>query len=157
VDVPTLDDSRRIDALRQSGLLRHDPSGRLDLLCEMAGRMLQVPIAQVNVLDGTTQYTVGKYPPSGRRSIEVANTGCQEVIRSADVVNIPDMLQHPVLCQIPIVGEGARAYLGVPIWHEGHVIGSFCVLANEVREWAHYDVAGLMGLAKLARLSVELE
>lgn len=155
LDPARLDGSARLEALRASGLLRHDLKGRLDLLCETAAEILRVPFSQVNILDDRVQMSVGKWPPDDDRITEVAHSACKEVVVAGQPIVVPDMLVHPVLCMIPFVQEtGGRAYLGVPIYFDGQVLGSFCVADQVVRRWTAWDVAGLQGLARLAGLAV---
>lgn len=156
LDAGALTRPERLVALKESGLLRHDPAGRLDLLCETACTILRVPIAEVNTLDAEIQTSVGRWPPLTKRATKlVRDTGCREVIIAAAPVIVPNTLDHPTMCMIPAVTqEGAKAYLGVPVYFSGQIIGSFCVIDVEVREWSHWDVAGLQGLARLAGLAV---
>lgn len=154
-DAGRLDRPERLAALKASGLLRHDVEARLDLLCETACQILRVPMAQVNLLDDKFQTSVGKWPPDEDRITVVQDTGCKEVILAGDVVSVDNTLLHPTLCMIPFVTiAGARAYLGVPVFFDGEVIGSFCAADYEVRKWTTWDIAGLQGLARLAGLAV---
>lgn len=145
----------RLAALKASGLLRHGPQDRLDLLCETATMILRAPMSQVNLLDDKFSVSVGKWPPDDDRRMAVEGSGCKEVIVAAQPVIVPNTLLHPTLCMIPYVTvAGVRAYLGVPVFFGGEVIGSFCVADMVAREWTHWDVAGLQGLARLAGLAV---
>lgn len=154
-DAAYLTKPERLAALKSSGLLRHDLRGRLDLLCETAAQILRVPLAQANVLDGTKQVSVGKWPPDEDRETPLDGTGCKHVILAQEPVIIPNTLIHPVMCMQPFVTiKGVRAYLGVPIFFDSEVIGAFCAADFVVRDWTTWDVAGLQGLARLAGLSV---
>lgn len=155
LDAAALDNPQRLQALRDSGLLRHDTTTRLDLLCETASMILRVPMSQVNVQDDRFQTSVGKWPPDDDRVIGIEQTGCREVLTTRAPVVVPNTLLHPVMCMIPFVTIiGARSYLGVPIFFSGQVLGAFCVADFQVREWNTWDIAGLQGLARLAGLAV---
>lgn len=154
-DASSLARPERLAALKASGLLRHGPQDRLDLLCETATMILRVPMSQVNVLDDKFQVSIGKWPPDDKRKARVQDTGCQEVILAQEPVIIPNTLLHPTVCMAPFVTvAGCRAYLGVPIYFGGEVVGSFCAADKVVRDWTTWDVAGLQGLARLAGLAV---
>ena len=152
----TLTQPARLAALEASGLLRHDnPRDRLNLLCATAAAILAAPIVEVNVLTGTQQITVGRYPPAAQWGVvDVAESGCQVVVEAGRAVVVPDMREHPVMCALPVVKSGeARAYLGVPITHDGMVIGSFCALDVKTRQWSSWDECNLRELARLAGLA----
>lgn len=154
-DAASLTRPERLAALQHSGLLRHDPDVRLDLLCETACSILRVPMSQVNLLNERFSVSVGKWPPDDDRIHPIKGVGCQEAILSGQVVIAPNTLIHPDLCLRPFVTVmGARSYLGVPVYFDGEVIGSFCVAGYIAREWNHWDVSGLRGLARLAGLAV---
>ena len=154
-DAGNLDRPERLLALERSGLLRHDVVGRLDLLCETACTILEVPMSQVNILGSDYQVNIGKWPPDDDRVMDVRLTICKEVIAALEPVVVPDTLLHPVMCLSPIVTvSGARSYLGVPIFFSGEAIGTFCVGDLVVRNWHTWNVAGLQGLARLAGLAV---
>ena len=151
-DASTLDHPARLAALAHSGLLRHGPDDRLDLLCETACVVLSCTRAQVNMLEGLYQTSIGRWPPTDPRIRLVTDSACRAVIMSGQPVVVPDMRLHPLMCQI----VGASSYLGVPIRFEGQVIGTFCVLDSEVREWTAWNIAGLQGLGRLAGLAVNV-
>lgn len=154
-DAGALTRPERLAALKNSGLLRHDASGRLDLLCETACTVLRVSLSMVNMLDERFSVSVGKWPPDDDRTSPVEGVGCKDVILTGQAVIVPDTLVHPILCMRPFVTVmGVRSYLGVPVFFDGEVIGSFCAADYAVREWNHWDVAGLQGLARLAGLAV---
>jgi len=143
-------DPVRVEALHKSGLLRHDLGKRLDILCETATELVGCPVSYINLLDKEQQYTVGSYPPRVRKSSKVETTGCEEVIASKNVVNVPDTRLHPVMCMREFVTvAGMLAYLGVPVLYGKQVVGSFCALDYEPREWAFWQVEALKGLASL--------
>lgn len=125
------------------------------MLCETATVILRVPAAQVNVLDDQFQTSVGKWPSDLDRVKPVTQAVCQAVILANEPVVVENTLLHPAMCMTPLVTMvGVRAYLGVPIYYDDQVVGSFCVGDFEVRKWTHWDISGLQGLARLAGLSV---
>jgi GAF domain-containing protein len=143
-------DPDRLEALRKSGLLRHDLEKRLDILCETATELIGCPVSYINLLDDQLQHTVGSFPIGPRKSNPVETTGCEEVVIAEKVIVVPDTRDHPVMCMRPFVTvAGMLAYLGVPILFGEQVVGSFCVLDYEPRDWAHWQVEALKGLASL--------
>lgn len=147
-------DPARLDALKRSGLLRHDLNKRLDILCETATEMIGCPVAYINLLDDQHQHTVGSFPKSDRKSNPIDTTGCEEVIVCKSSVVVPDTRKHPVMCMRPFVTvAGMLAYLGVPILFGDQVVGSFCVLDYETRDWANWQIEVLRGLAELTSVA----
>lgn len=43
---------------------------------------------------------------------------------------------------------GVAAYLGVPVWHQGQVVGSLCVIEARARDWSDRDVDAVETLAQ---------
>lgn len=147
-------DPARLDALKRSGLLRHDLGKRLDILCETATELVGCPVAYINLLDKEQQYTIGSFPPRVRRQSWVEDTGCEEVISTKGSVIVPDTRMHSVMCMRPFVTiAGMLAYLGVPILFGEQVVGSFCALDYEPREWPYWQVEALKGLAGLTSVA----
>lgn len=143
-------DPARLDALKRSGLLRHDLAKRLDILCETATEMIGCPVAHINLLDATRQYTVGSFPVLEQKIRAINTSGCEEVIASKAIVIVPDTRVHPIMCLRPFVTiAGMNAYLGVPILFGDQAVGSFCALDYEPREWAYWQIEALKGLAAL--------
>jgi GAF domain-containing protein len=163
VDMPVtsgerLDDPRRLAALQASGLLHRTESERLDILCAATAQMLDVPICQVNVLDATSQYHLGTYPPKElwARIAPAVDSGCQVVVMRRGPVAINDAREDAVLCHItPVITGQIRSYLGTPILHDGHVVGTFCVADEKVRDWNELDLRVLQALGRKAELAVD--
>lgn len=64
---------------------------------------------------------------------------------------ITDSVQHALVCDNLAVEQlGVAAYLGVPLVHEAHVLGSFCVIDDKPRGWTKSDLASLKQFASLA-------
>ncbi len=137
--------------------MRHDVSGRLDVICETAATTLKAPIAQLNVLDEVFQSTVGRYPPDMRFDpLVLKDSACESVLLAAGPVVVPDAREHPLLCQRPPVAAGMRAYLGVPLVKEDQIVGTLCVVDFQPRNWRRYEVSTLEGLADLAWAAVSV-
>jgi GAF domain-containing protein len=145
----------RLEALRESGLLRKSASERLHHLAYTACSLLQADACQINALDDTMQRTVTGYPPNpeGWEDIPVELTGCQEVVLLRAPLVIPDVRQHPIMCHLPWA-EVWQAYLGVPVQFDMQTIGSLCVLSQTPRGWRSYETTALEGLARLVGASL---
>lgn len=153
-----VDDPARIAALEASGLLHRSEKERLDILCATTAQMLEVPTCQVNVLDATSQYHLGSYPPKSawERIKPLVDSGCQVVVLRRGPVMINDAREDALLCNIsPVMTGEILAYMGTPIFHDGHVIGTFCVADANVRDWNEMDLRILQALGRKAELSID--
>lgn len=149
-----LDDPERLHALKLSGLLERPTQQRLEHLAFSACRLLLADACLINALDGEVQRTVIGYPPGEWPDMPLEVTGCRQVVLSGRALIVKDAVEHPVTCQLPWAPT-YRGYLGVPIWYDGQVIGSICVLSQEPREWRAYETTALEGVGRLAAMSLE--
>lgn len=148
-----LGDPARLEALRRSGLLKRTVAERLDHLVFAASRLLLADAAQLNVLDHHQQYTILGYPPDDWPSFPVEDSGCRKVVASGKPFAVDDAQQHEVTCNMPWTSK-FRGYLGAPIIFDSQVIGSICVLTTEPRYWKVYEISALVGVARLASMSI---
>lgn len=137
----------RLEALTRSGLVEAPAHPKLDELTRTAAQRLHAPMAFVNVLDDRRQYHVSSYGSQAPRDEPVEASYCQHVVAQDDVVVITDSLTDDLVRDNPSTEE-VRAYLGVPIRHDGHCLGSFCVVDVEPRAWTDEDLTVLEELAK---------
>lgn len=146
----------RLEALRASGLLKKSTPERLHHLAYTACTLLEVDACQINALDDKLQRTVTGYPPSpeGWKDIPVDLTDCQEVVLLDEPLIIPDVSEHPIMCNLPWA-EHWQGYLGVPLTFDEQTIGSVCVLSLQPRVWRSYEVTALTGIARLVYASLE--
>lgn len=151
-----LDDPERLAALRQSGLLRHVVDERLKHLVYSAAILTQADAAQINVLDDTRQHHICEWPESDTPTPpdDVSTAGCREVILQEMSLVVPDVWNHPVMCQMPWT-KTWRGYLGTPICYHDQIIGSLCVLTRQPRTWSELDLRALEGVARLIGMALE--
>jgi GAF domain-containing protein len=153
-EVNQLTDPIRIEALQRSGLLDRTVAQRLDHLAFAAARLLLADAALINGLDGGSQYTPVGWPQGEWPVHPVGVSGCQHVVLTGQPFVVNDALVNPVTCEMPWA-ERFRAYLGVPVCYDDHIIGSLCVLNAAPRTWKPYEIQALEGVSRLVTMSLE--
>jgi GAF domain-containing protein len=122
-------EAERVAALKRTGILDTGPDPLFDQLTQMGARKLRMPTCLISLVDDDRQWfksRVGMQPQSTPREIAF----CDHAIRGNSVMIIPDATKDPRFANNPLVAEGIqiRFYAGAPIIHEGHNIGTFCVI-----------------------------
>lgn len=131
------DDRARIAALEALGLLDTGPDERFDRITRTAATLLGTPIALINLVDGTRQWSksaVGM-PQGGEGTRDISF--CAHVVGDDAPLWVDDTLDDDRFSDNPQVTEdppALRAYHGVPVRGiTGHVLGSLCVADTEPR------------------------
>jgi signal transduction histidine kinase/CheY-like chemotaxis protein len=149
-------DERRVRALAALAVLDTPPEERFDRLTRVAKRCLRVPVALVSLVDADRQFfksQVGLPEPwATDRQTPLTHSFCQHVVRTGEALVVADARHHPVLRDNLAVSDiGVIAYAGVPLVSaDGLVMGSFCAIDIEPREWSEDDLATLRDLAEAA-------
>lgn len=157
-----LRDSDRLQALRESGLLEVTPEETFDRITRLSKRLLDVPVALINLLDDERQiYSSCFGLPAEleiRGEIGLSHSYCKHVVATGEPIVAPDAREHPLLRGNPAIEDlDAIAYLGVPlVTRDGHVLGSHCAIDHEPREWAEEDVEILEVHAQAAATEIDL-
>ncbi len=141
----------RLQALRALGILDTPPEDRFDRFTKLAAAAFSVPIALVSLVDENRQWfkaCVGLAVRETPRDVAF----CSHAIAANEVMVVPDALLDARFSTNPLV-TGAphiRFYAGQPIHtHDGHPIGTLCVIDTVPRP---FGAASLEMLADLARM-----
>jgi two-component system, cell cycle sensor histidine kinase and response regulator CckA len=156
-------------SLDSSGATLHDPRQfakavgaeeawleGLDRVSRLACEILDVPVAQVNVVLPDVQSSissVGRGPEqaswNGPREVPIQTSYCRHVARSGRPLAVEDARTHPLVKDSPAtISGGIRAYLGVPLKDEdGNTLATLCVVDFEPRSWDRRSLAALGSLA----------
>ncbi len=157
----SIKDPDRLARLQQTGLLDSPPEHTFDRLTRLAATILHAPIALVVLIDAERQFfksTYGPEPWSSRRETSLLYSFCQHQVASGQPLVITDAHTHPLVWNNPAVSEaGVVAYVGMPlVTSEGYVLGSFCVIDTQPRDWRQEEVATLRDLAASVMTEIEL-
>lgn len=164
VDDPTavLRDPARLAALRETALLDTRDGGGFDRLTRLASRVVNAPVAMLVLVEDDRQYFashVGLPEPYSRtRQTPLTHSFCQHVVLTRDPLVIEDARAHPDFHDHPAIRDlGVVAYLGIPLkTPHGHVLGSFCVIDHQARQWSEDEVEMVGDLAHSAMTEIEL-
>jgi GAF domain-containing protein len=157
-----LDDAERLRALAATGLLDEDPQPALDRLTRLASRILGAPVSLVSLVDDRRQLFASQQglhePLATERETPLGHSFCQHVVTSGEELIVTDATNDPrVRGNGAVESLRAQAYAGVPLrTSEGHVLGSFCVLDHEPREWTAEELETLTDLAAACITEIEL-
>jgi phosphoribosyl 1,2-cyclic phosphodiesterase/DNA-binding response OmpR family regulator len=145
------DEDRRVQALRDLGLLDTAPETRFDRYTSKIATTLDVPIALVTLVDSDRQWF------KSRQGLDIEETPremsiCAHAILGHDVMEIPDALDDARFAENPIVaGEPRlRFYAGMPLaLADGSRVGTLCVADYRPRRLDESERAELRRVAAL--------
>lgn len=151
VDAARLDPAR-LQAVRDTGLLDTPPEESFDRLTRLATMLLEVPATFVSLVDAERDFyksAVGFDEPLASERELKGRTFCHVALLSPRPLLLDDVLALPGLATVPTVRTlGVRAYAGVPlVTPDGQILGSFCAVDMQPRQWTERDVAVLTELA----------
>ncbi|MFW2588439.1 GAF domain-containing protein [Sagittula sp. SSi028] len=155
-----LTDPGRLDALRNSGLLDGGEDSAHARSVRLASRILRAPVSLVSYVDDKRQHFRGQIGMCGPAAEDcgtpLTHSFCQYVASSGRPLMVSDSRKDPVLADNGAVDDlNVIAYLGVPVRDPmGTVLGSFCVIDSEPRDWTADDLDALKDL--VAMLEAEL-
>lgn len=148
-------DPARLDALHRTGLLDTAPEEPFDHLTRIAARLLDAPLALVNLIDADRQFSKSCYAPADWPSgtdTPLRDSFCKFVVHTGEAVLIADTHKDPRVRDTRTTREmGVRAYVGIPLTTaSGEVLGALCVADFKPREWEAGQVEMLREITELA-------
>jgi diguanylate cyclase (GGDEF)-like protein len=152
-------ESRRLAAVRSLLDLHFGPTPELAATAELAQGVFSVLRAGVHILDESWLRIAAQ---AGLEIAECASdmSICTRVVQKRDLIIIPDLRAHPDLRQMPYVTDGPRLrfYAGVPLELEpGLIVGTFCLLHDEVKTLTDENVETLQRFAVVAEALLRLQ
>lgn len=142
----------RLRALAELGANAESSAEALDRIGRVACRVLDVPVALVNLVGADRQRFVGcggSEPWASMREMPLTAGFCPFALGVDDAYALEDARVDPTLAANPAVEQlGVVAYAGVPLRAaDGEPIGTLCALDYEPRTWSQGDLALLTDLA----------
>ena len=152
------DEPQRLRDLQRHGVLDSPDDPHLDRIVQLAGDVLEMPIALVSLVDRDRQWFLA------RRGLEAHETPremafCAHAIAGDGVLVVPDALQDERFANNPLVtGEPrVRFYAGAPLRSaEGHNLGTLCVIDRQPRQPSAQQLRQLTLLSELVMREIEL-
>jgi len=149
-------EERRLQALKQLGLLDTPPSESFDRITRMASRMFNLPIAAVSLTDRDRQWFKSRVGVD-HWEIPREKAPCGEVAETAGPVVVPDLLASPCYRDSLLAQSGIRFYAAAPlVTRDGFGLGAMCVLGTEPREISPEEEGVLADLAAMVMAQIEL-
>lgn len=143
-DVPTkrhIEDPGRLRSLAETGLLEASKAASLDRYASIATRALKVPVSLVSLVNEERQVFVGANglaaPWDTQRQTPLSHSFCQHVVNERTALVVKDARNDAqVRGNLAIEALQVAAYAGVPLCDRlGNVLGSFCVIDHQPRQW----------------------
>lgn len=144
---------KRLQALERSGILDTPQEAVYDEITAQIVDDLSVPISMVSIVDMNRQFLKSQQglpdPFAKNREIPISHAFCQHTIHRGSTYAIGDMRKAPVFYDHPsVVNFNVMAYLGEPLYFDGEIIGTVCVIDFKPREWTEADINNLKKSAK---------
>lgn len=157
-----LDDPRRLEQLRSTGLVtaRHRPA--LDVLTHLAAEMTEAHAAFVMLVEADRQIAPSAHGPEVPQDEPVespiSHSFCKYVVINDAPLVVGDARTHPDLSTHPAVVAGSVvAYAGFPVYTpDGEVLGALCVMDLVPRTWTPAHLSGLKDLAMAVDTKIAL-
>lgn len=152
------DEARRLAAVRRYDILDTPPDGAFDRITALAARRFGVPIAIVSIVDEDRIWF------KSRHGLPVEQIGrdpglCASAILGDEPYLLNDAKADPRSLANPLVaGEfGLRFYAAVPLrTHDGHNLGTLCVIDKEPRAVTDEQIDDLKDLASVVMDQLEM-
>jgi hypothetical protein len=140
----TLEEARRVAALKSLGLMESGPEERFERITRAAADLFGVPVAAVNLLDDRFLYTKSPQVP-GTTVRHRPDTFCDVTISEDRLTVAPDTTADPRFASKPDVagGRGVRFYAGRPLHVDGHPVGTLCLYDARPRDLHDADLERL--------------
>ena len=147
-----------MDAVRRYDVLDTPPDGAFDRITAIAARLFDVPIAIVSIVDEDRIWF------KSHHGLDTDEIGIDPGLCSSAIMHeapwiVEDALVDPRTLANPLVAGdfGLRFYAGAPLrTHDGHRLGTLCVLGFEPRAVTANEAATLEDLAAVVMDELEL-
>jgi phosphoribosyl 1,2-cyclic phosphodiesterase len=153
-----VDESARVTALWNLGILDTEPEVRFDRYAEVARSTFDVPIALVTLVDAERQWF------KSHQGLDVTETPrdesmCAHAILGTDVFVVTDALEDDRFADNPHVARGLRMrfYAGVPLTSDGYRVGTLCIMDHRPRVLDDQQVQRLRDLGRMVEAELQAE
>ncbi len=152
----------RLKSVHRSGLMDSDHSDRFDLFTELMRHVSGFPVAYCGLIDEARQYFLSQNFPPCLNLPEVgrSDTLCQFALLAPTPLIIPDMRQHDLLTNHPlVVGEPwFVSWAAFPlVTVEGHILGTLCAVDYVPRELTETQIDLMRRIAAELTFSIEVQ
>jgi GAF domain-containing protein len=153
-------EAERLVAVRRYNILDTPPDEPFDRVARLATRLLDVPVALISIADADREWFKAQRGLDQRFDEIDRNAAlCAMPIALGKPYTLADVRTEPRAANNPIIvaDPTLRAYAAVPLTtHDGHDIGTLCVLDRSVRTFTEEELADLADLASMLMRELEL-
>lgn len=154
---PAEEETRRLQALRELGVLDTAPEVVFDELAALAAQVCGAPMAAVSLIDTDRQWFKARHGFDAEQTPR-SQALCAYAILGDELLYLPDTRLDPRFAGHPAVvgGMGVRFYAGAPlVGTHGERYGSLCVFDTQPRTLSPEQRAALSALARQATAQFE--
>ena len=164
LSVPVEDPVEDVDRLAEIAdldLFSDAAQAKLDVFARRAAERFDLPIGLASIVLDSAQYFAGKHGLGGwleeTSGTPVEWSFCATTVRTRQQYVVPDAVVDPVTSSNPLVeNDGVAAYAGTPlITSRGHVLGSYCVIGTQARDFTAAELAELQEMANEVVAEIE--
>jgi sigma-B regulation protein RsbU (phosphoserine phosphatase) len=152
--------AERLDAVERTGLAGLCPRHAFDRLIEIAVELTGAPRGVIALVDSerTTAFSAAGFPEGLPLFAPIDHSFCRFVVATGRPFVVEDSLNDSRTIGDPAIEAfGAVAWIGFPIRDsDGFVLGNFCLMDSEPREWTSRDIHCLGSLAESASAEIAL-
>ncbi|MBU7575343.1 MAG: PAS domain-containing protein [Hydrogenophaga sp.] len=151
---PTPFEAKRLQRLRELGIMDTLPDAAFDAITELAAQMCESPIALITLVDEDRQWFKSKV---GLRITHTAREFAfcaHAILMPEDVMLVEDALRDERFFDNPLVtgDPNIRFYAGAPIVTlDGHALGTVCVIDHAPRQLSKRQIGALQTMAAAVR------
>lgn len=153
-----VEEQDRLTAVRRYDVLDTPPDQAFDRLCALAARICNTPIGLISIVDADRIWFKARF------GVDIDEIGrdpglCASAILQDDPWIVEGARTDPRTLTNPLVAGdfGLQFYLGIPLrTHDGHNLGTLCVLDFEPRAATAREVRDLTDLASVVIDEMEL-
>jgi sigma-B regulation protein RsbU (phosphoserine phosphatase) len=153
-------DADRIAAVDKSGLVGLSNDDAFDRLLELAVLVTGAPRGVIALVDAeyTTAISGSGFPEGLPLFAPIGFSFCRFVVGNGRPFLVEDALNDPRTIGDPAIDAfAAVAWIGFPIEDpRGNVLGNFCLMDSEPREWTPTDIQTVATLAQAASTEIAL-
>ena len=152
----------RLSALGRAALLDTDPEPYFDRITRLAARLLNSKTTLLSLVDSDRQFFKSQCglgePYATSRETPLSHSFCKHVVSSKQPLIVADARMVPMLADNAAISDlHVISYLGIPVrGPDDEVIGSFCAINLEPREWSANDLELMTDLAHIVEDEIAL-
>ncbi len=152
-------DASRLAALGMCGVLDTPPEPAFDDLARLATILCETPFALISFVDGHRLWFKAMVGLDGREMPRADSFCSHAILRTGNVMVVPDALRDPRFVHNSLVTGSARIrfYAGAPLADAGgRALGTLCVLDQVPRKFTEAQGWSLLALARQVVAQIEL-